>query len=103
MTKSEMYTQFTELLNRCKEIMGAKNADYSNDVDPFINFNQIELLTKGKISRDQGVLVRMTDKLSRVHRLLENEAQVKDETIEDTLIDLANYSLLLILLRRDRK
>jgi hypothetical protein len=104
MTKSEMYTQFTELLNKCKEIMSAKNADYSGGDDgPFLNFNQIEMLTKGKITRDQGVLVRMTDKLSRVHRLLENNAVVKNETIEDTLMDLANYSLLLILLRWERQ
>lgn len=100
-TKNAMFEAFAALLKNCEDIMQRKNSDYSGE-DPFLNFNQIEVITKGKISREQGVLVRMTDKLSRVQRLLNNEAQVKDEKIEDTLIDLANYSLLLILLRRDK-
>lgn len=103
MTKTEMGTQFAILLDRMRMIMEAKNSDYSGDIeDPFLNFNQVELISKGEISRDQGCLVRMTDKLSRTYRLLKNNPSVKTETLEDTLIDLANYSLLLILMRRDR-
>lgn len=102
MTRVQMANQFNSLLNDMGNIMQAKNQDYSGSAeDPFTNFNMIELVTKGEISRAQGCLVRMTDKLSRTHRLLTREAAVKTETIEDTLIDLANYSLLLILMLRD--
>jgi len=51
------------------------------------------------------VLIRLSDKWSRLVNLAGGkEAQVKEETLEDTLIDLANYSLLcIILLRESRK
>ncbi len=45
----------------------------------------------------------MTDKLSRIIRLLQQTANVTDEKIEDTLLDLANYSILLILMLRERQ
>lgn len=38
----------------------------------------------------------MGDKLQRIANLLEREAQVKDESVDDTLKDLANYSLILL-------
>ena len=48
----------------------------------------------------KGILVRMSDKWARIVQLSTKEAAVKDETIEDTLLDLANYALLCILVRR---
>ena len=42
-------------------------------------------------------LVRMEDKINRVKTLSEKEAQVKEESIKDTLLDLANYALLAII------
>jgi len=37
----------------------------------------------------------MMDKVSRISTLLEKEAKVKDEAIEDTLEDLINYTAIL--------
>jgi hypothetical protein len=50
-----------------------------------------------------GVVVRLSDKLSRIMQLTRKalegkEAAVKDETVKDTLIDLANYSILCTIL-----
>lgn len=101
-TQKELKEAFSLLLKAMYDIMEQKNADYSGSGEAFTNFNQIEQITKGKISREMGVVVRMTDKLSRVIRLLENSGQVLDEKIEDTLIDLANYSLLLILMLKEK-
>jgi len=45
-----------------------------------------------------GLLVRMTDKLARACRLAQGQtAQVQDEALADTLMDLANYAVLAIL------
>ena len=41
-----------------------------------------------------AILVRMSDKVSRIGNLLGAEQQVKDETLEDTLRDLGAYCLL---------
>ncbi len=70
-----------------------KNADYAGVGDPFKNFKVCEAI--GITTVEKGILVRMTDKMSRISTLLNSDAQVKDETITDTLKDLANYSMIL--------
>ena len=40
--------------------------------------------------------VRLNDKLARFERLMSAEAKVNDESIKDTLIDLAAYALMTI-------
>jgi hypothetical protein len=84
---------FKETLNKMEEIMTAKNHDYSGETDPFKNFKMVEHL--GISSVEQGLLVRMTDKMSRVSNLLGKECKVLDEKVEDTLLDLANYAVIL--------
>lgn len=75
----------------------AKNNDYTGAVehDAFFNFEMAQKLGVPVDTR-WGFIFRMTDKFSRVIGLLKGiEAKVKDETLEETLIDLANYCLLL--------
>ena len=83
------------------EITRKKNADYAGIGDPFKNFKACENL--GICSTEKGILVRMTDKLQRISNLLEKEAEVKDESILDTLQDLSNYSLILRVYIESRK
>ena len=46
-----------------------------------------------------GVVVRMSDKMSRLERLMKSgKAMVSDENMRDTALDLINYSGMLILL-----
>lgn len=49
-----------------------------------------------------GVVVRMNDKLSRIENLIhkKNDAKVKDEKLEDTLLDIVNYATYGIMLLR---
>ena len=85
------------------DLMMKKNADYAGKEDPFRNFRAIE--TMG-LSVKQGILVRMSDKFSRIGTLLSDqssEAQVKDESIEDTLLDLINYANILLTFRQVKK
>jgi hypothetical protein len=84
---------YDETLRRMKEIHEAKSHDYSGDEDAFRNFRLCEEL--GLCPVELGILVRMTDKLSRVTNLMNTEARVNDEKVTDTLIDLANYSIIL--------
>jgi hypothetical protein len=81
---------FESILKRMAEIHRAKNADYGS------SYNLVPMLLG--IQAHVGILVRMTDKLARACKLAQGqEAQVKDEALADTLMDLANYSVLAIL------
>jgi hypothetical protein len=72
-----------------------KNNDYTGgDLDPFANFTAVEKL--GICTTEQGFLTRMTDKLKRLIGFINgNKLQVENESVIDTLQDLANYSILL--------
>lgn len=95
MTKQEFFNFHQECLVKMQAITQAKNADYTGDsVSPFANFIRVEQL--GVCTTEQGFLTRMTDKLSRLASLVGKATpQVTDEKVEDTLLDLANYCILL--------
>lgn len=94
MTKQEYFEFSKEFFDNCIEISRKKNADYTGkDANPFGNFQSVETLG---ISTEQGFLTRMMDKMKRIASFVEQGTlQVKDESITDTLRDLANYSSLL--------
>jgi hypothetical protein len=94
------HRRFYELLEKMRDIHDRKNSDYSAEKDPLSNFRLTEAFD---VEPWLGVLVRITDKYSRIVQLTRKtldgkEAAVADEKIQDTLIDLANYSILMIIL-----
>lgn len=74
------------ILNNLEETYKNKNNDYGNSVaDTYEKFG------------DLSFLVRITDKYNRLLTLCDSNApdqKVKDEKIDDTILDLANYCLL---------
>jgi hypothetical protein len=91
----QQYFEFAQsFFNDCIEISKKKNADYTGgNSNPFSNFTSVENLG---IKTEQGFLTRMMDKMARIGSYVSNgELQVKDESVIDTLRDLANYSCLL--------
>jgi len=51
----------------------------------------------------QGIQIRLNDKINRLKNLLKNgKSYVEDESIEDTFIDIANYGIIGLLLRRKK-
>lgn len=103
MTKQEYFDFHDDFCRKMIEITRAKNADYTGEsADPFANFSRVEAL--GICSTETGFLTRMTDKFSRISAFVaQGVLQVKDESIEDTLMDLANYSILLAGYIKSRK
>lgn len=97
MTKAE-YMEFHEA--QCKrmiDITKKKNADYSGaGDDPFANFRQVgHLIQTIPQIVEIGMITRMSDKMSRIASFVEKgELQVKDESVQDTLLDVANYAIL---------
>jgi len=90
------HPRFHELLEEIRELHNRKNADYSEENNPLSNFYECE---RFNVPAWKGCLVRISDKTSRIFRLAaKGKAEVKDESIIDTLKDLAVYSLICIIL-----
>lgn len=81
---------FEGILEHMAAVHRAKNADYGNSYEL-----SAQLLGRPVV---EGLLHRMSDKLARACRLVQGQAaQVEDEALTDTLMDLANYAVLAIL------
>jgi len=93
MNREEFIKQLESNANTDLEIVKVKNSDYANGENPFQNFRMVEGM--GLCTVEQGILVRMSDKMQRIANLLTREAVVKDESIADTLSDLRNYANIL--------
>ena len=98
----EQYLQFhLDFCKRARDLSARKNVDYADPevredpLAPFHNLMAVERL--GVVSTEVGIQVRLTDKLCRLSNLLRpgHEQQVKDESIEDTMLDVVNYICLL--------
>ena len=83
MTKYEKHLKICEKLN---EIYVNKNHDYGDSFgDTFRKLGIISAVT------------RITDKTNRLQSLCVNQQKVNDESIRDTLMDLANYAIMTII------
>lgn len=83
MENTELFKQITA---KMAETYEKKNADYGNSFEETLNKWGINI-----------ALARMDDKLNRVNTLLNKTAQVKDESVEDTLMDLATYAVMTLM------
>ena len=93
MNQEEYLKRFKEITNQMYSITEAKNKDYSWEWsnNAFKNFEAVETFW---IKTEDWFITRMTDKLMRISHLTRQTNAVADEKITDTLLDLANYSIL---------
>lgn len=81
------YDKMKNLTNEILKIYREKNADYGDSFS--------------KSYKEFGIIapvVRMSDKMERIKQLSKGEdIKVKDESLRDTAIDLANYALMLVI------
>lgn len=78
--------RFRGIIDRMYDTFKKKNADYGNSFR--------ELYEECGMTYAYG---HMREKLERVRSLMKNEAQVKGESMKDSLYDLANYAVLTIM------
>jgi hypothetical protein len=89
--------RFHALLREIGELHDKKQQDYGRDVDPFANV---------RASQDFGVapwvgaLVRLNDKVTRLKRFSER-GSLANESAEDSMLDVAVYSLIALILYRE--
>lgn len=78
--------QFMSITQDMAKIYAAKNHDYGNSFDKSLGRFGIV-----------ASIVRMEDKMNRIESLTNKEAKVNDESIKDTLLDLANYAIMTVM------
>lgn len=78
--------KFKELTNKMYETYVRKNHDYGNSFDK--SLDRFGLVAS---------VVRIGDKMNRVESLVQKKAMVQDESIRDTLLDMANYAIMTVI------
>lgn len=96
MTTTELLLFHQQICKDCRFIMEQKNHDYSgaSGETPFANFQAAEKLEV--CPTEQGLLVRILDKIMRLSTFVKyGELKVQNESAQDALKDIINYSILL--------
>jgi len=75
-----------EVLRELREILIDKQRDYG-----YSNITDFG---------ESGVLVRLNDKVCRLKNLLTKNKEPKNESIDDSWVDTANYAIIAIMLRK---
>ncbi|GAA0115264.1 nucleotide modification associated domain-containing protein [Clostridium senegalense] len=73
---------FKDITNKMLRVYKAKNNDYGDS------------FSKVRKEYPQAICIRLSDKLERLKTLMNGNKQMVDESIKDTLMDLANYCIL---------
>lgn len=92
-TQDELKRKVSAHENICKmlnDTYARKNADYGDSFGA--SYGEYGMMMP---------LIRLDDKLNRIKALVRNKenAQVREESIDDTLLDLANYAIMTLIER----
>ena len=96
MTNLELFKIHQELCRKALNLMQKKNHDYAgkSGLEPFANFTRAEAM--GITTTEKGMMVRLLDKMSRLSSFMDSGTfKVENEKLEDTILDVINYSILL--------
>lgn len=82
-------TLHKEIIDNIHTMYKDKNEDYGDSFDK--SLDKFGLLSS---------LIRLTDKMNRFEQLIDGESKVTSESIDDTLLDMANYAIMTVMWRR---
>ena len=83
---SDSVQSFMDITTDMAKTYAAKNHDYGNSFER--SCNKFGIIAS---------VVRLGDKMNRLESLAVKKAEVKDESIKDTLLDLANYAIMTVM------
>jgi hypothetical protein len=95
MTKQEQEDFFDEYINKMRDVLLNKGDDYAN-VDRLSNFKMAGQIAGG--NAQLNCLNLIATKVARLGVLLNSNDEPKNESINDSIMDLANYALLLAMI-----
>lgn len=89
---------FEKIVCEMVDLHKKKQADYGTDGDPFANVR-----ASGEFGIDPwlGALLRANDKMTRL-KTFSQKGTLANEGVEDSLIDLANYAVISLVLWREQ-
>lgn len=93
--KQPGHPKFFVYLDYLASLHRRKNLNYANSKDPLSNFRASE---EFGIAAWKAVLVRMSDKYSRLVQLAQGKPDLVGESFQDTLLDLASCSIICAIL-----
>lgn len=91
------YTPFQQALHEIEALHFKKQQDYGRPTDPFAN---VRASTDFGIPAWVGTLVRANDKMKRLQKAA-SSGTLANEGIEDSLMDLATYAIIALVLWRE--
>lgn len=91
--------RFKAILHELQEMHDKKQADYGKKGDPFSNIRSSEDFG---IPGWVGALVRGNDKMRRLQKA-SNGTPLRNESVEDSLLDLAVYTIVSLILYREEQ
>jgi hypothetical protein len=92
-----MEDKFPEVLLELQAMHDRKGSDYDKDEIPYFN---IRGSAEWGIEPWVGAMVRANDKIKRLQKYA-TRGSLKNESVEDSLIDLAVYSIISLILWRE--
>lgn len=96
MTRDELNLLHTRTTFKAVELMKQKNADYCGVGD--------DALSNFRKHGAFGIVVRLHDKMERLNTFVKRGSfAVIDESFEDTIVDVINYSILLLAMVNEGK
>ena len=92
MTHEKQEQIISNLFEHCKEIAFGKRNDYNHDEDALSSFKQMANIADK--TPEEIAFIFMSVKMVRTKNLMKKD-DIMNESIEDTLLDLINYTALL--------
>lgn len=101
MNIQQQKTFFNNFVSKMESIMFAKGDDYATDEDRLSNFKIAA--KQAKLSPEVHCLTNITTKATRLGNLINGSKSPKNESIADTLLDLANYCILEAMILKEKE
>ena len=100
MTKKEQIAHFGYIMGEMEKVLFSKGDDYAN-TDRLSNFKLAGAITGGDARTN--CLSLIATKVARLGVLINSKEEPNNESIEDSVLDLANYSVLLLMIINENK
>jgi len=100
MTLGEQLNHFDSLVKQMREVIVRKGNDYAND-DKLSNFKTAG--PNAGLTPEQNCLSLISTKVARLGTLFNSKKSPSNEAVTDSVMDLANYSILLHMIINENK